>query len=680
VGKVSPLLASFAGGEQTEKISARSDISRYSIGCRLLSNFYIMPQGGVARRQGFKFASAAKFTNKDCRLIPFKFSTTQAYQIECGDQYFRFYRNNGQILNLGLPYEVATPYLEADIRNLKWSQSADVLYICNKKYRPKKLTRTGHTNWTLTDIVFTDGPYLDTNATTTTLTPSAVSGASINITASSIVGINGGVGFLTTDIGRLVRIKNGTNWGNAEISTRTSALIVTARVNSNFSATTANTTWALGLWSETTGWPAVCQFYEDRLWFGGSTNFPQTLVGSFSGAYENMSPTDLTGAVTADNALVYTISTDDVNSIEWLSAGKILAVLTNSGEFSVSASNLNEAITPTNIKITRETTRGAASVRPARIDSALLFWQRSGRKLREFVYSFQDDQFKAPDLTILAEHISRSGIKDMDYQQEPSSIAWACLNNGTLLALTYNREQEIIAWARQPITGLNAKVLSVACTPATDGTYDELWIVSSRSINGATATYIEYLTKEVEPADEDDKEDLYYVDCGLTYTGAPATVFSGMQHLAGEVVSALVDGAPIPNFTMPISGSFTLSTPATTVHVGLPYKSVLMTNALEAGGETGTSQGKLGRINKLLIKFYSTLGCKFGPGPDPKYLQEIIFRKPLDPMGVSPPLFTGDKRVEFMSNYETQRYVYVETEQPLPCTILGLAPEIVVYA
>jgi hypothetical protein len=705
-------------------MAARVDVSKYANGCFKLENFVVLPQGGISRRTGTYYVKPAKNSNKLARLIPFKFSVTQAYAIELGDTYMRFFKDHGQIITSGVAawvtataytvgdlvtnggttyycitahtssaafatdsakwyaqtgtiYEIPSPYTEAQLRKVRWAQSTDTVYMVHGSVRPKKLTRTTHTRWTLTDMNFVDGPYMDNNATATTLTPAATTGNGIVVTASSIVGINGGQGFLITDIGRGIRIKNGSTWGWGKIVGHSSTTSITVDIISAFAATSAINLWALGLWSDTTGWPQSVGFYEDRLWFGGTTNGPQTFSASISGAYETFSPTQKDATVIADSGLVYTISTDDVNDIKWFSAGKVLSILTGSAEFTVSASNLNEAITPTNIKVVRETNRGCNDTRPARIDSSVLFAQASGRKLREYAYSFQTDQFQAPDMTVLSERITRSGIVDMDYQQEPYSIVWVILNNGQLIALTYNREQEIVGWHRHPLGGTNAKAISICCIPAPDGTYNEVWLLVERTINGATVKSLEYLTPEVEYEVSTDKEKAFFVDCGLTYEGASTSTISGLNHLIGETVSILGNGAVQPDKVVSGGGTITLDYPVTKASIGLKYKSAMLSTRWEIGGNEGTAQGKTGRIHNLAIRFLDTLGCKYGPSASK--LEELQFRTPSMPMNQSPDLFTGDKTVSFPADYGTERQVYLETDQPYPCTVLGVMPAMVVY-
>ncbi len=224
MARVAVQLTNFTGGELSPRLDGRNDLAKYASGCSTLENLVVYPHGSAARRPGTTFVSEVKDSTKKTRLIPFEFSTTQTYMLEFGDQYIRFYKDNGQILSGGSAYEISTPYLEAELFDLKFAQSADVMYICHPNHEVEKLSRTGHTSWSLTDVDFLDGPYLDTNISTTTISMSAHTvGTGRTMTASAVTGINGGSGFLTTDVGRLVRFRD----GYGKITARTNTTVVT---------------------------------------------------------------------------------------------------------------------------------------------------------------------------------------------------------------------------------------------------------------------------------------------------------------------------------------------------------------------------------------------------------------------------------------------------------------------
>jgi len=448
MARVAAQLTNFTGGELSPRLDGRNDLAKYSSGCATLENLVIYPHGSAARRPGTNFVAAVKDSTKKTRLIPFEFSTTQTYMLEFGDQYIRFYKDNGQILSGGSAYEISTPYLEAELFDLKFAQSADIMYICHPNHEVEKLSRTGHTSWSLTDVDFTKGPFLDANTTTTTLTPSAAGTGSRTITASAVTGINGGSGFLATDVGRQIHF----NDGYGVITAITSTTVVTANITTAFANANAITNWFLGAFSDTTGHPSCVTFFEQRLVFAATLNNPQTVYFSKSGDYENMDA-NLGGTIADDDAIIYTIASNQVNAIRFMTATRTLIIGTAGGEFVVSGGGTDSAITPTNILIKKQSNHGAANIDAIAVGNATLFLQRARRKIRELAYNFDVDGYVAPDMTILAEHITEGGLTQVAYQQEPNQIVYATREDGELVGLTYQREQQVTAWHRHIFGG-----------------------------------------------------------------------------------------------------------------------------------------------------------------------------------------------------------------------------------
>ena len=672
MSRVSIIKTNFTAGELSKDLLGRVDIAKYNNGAETIENMIVEPHGGLRRRSGTRFVKEVKTSSLDTILQGFEFSTTQAYVIEFGNLYMRFFKDQGAVLEAdqtvsaatkanpcvltitGHPfangdqiyvsgvvgmtelngkyflvsnkatntvelqdidganinstafttygsagtaarvYTVTTTFVTADLPTLQFAQSADVLYVAHGDYAPKKISRTGHTAWTIVDIPFLDGPYLDENIVATTITPGATSGAGVTFTASAITGINGGTGFQTTDIGRLISIGHiaaawaattayaleaivrnsgniykcikagtsagsggpsgegdeivdsgatwkflrdgGIHWGYGTIASRSSTTIVTVDIVETLGGTTAESKWRIGAWSNTSGFPAAVAFYEQRLFWAGSSEQPQTLWGSKSGDYENHTPGTLD-----DDPVIYTLATDQVNRIRWLSPGKILAVGTVGGEFNVSGSTTSDPLTPTNVRVVREGTRGSSEHSPVRIDNVVLYIQRQKRKIREFVYSFEQDSFSSPDLTILSNQVGKGGIEEIVYQQEPSTVVWGRRNDGQLIGLTYMRDQQVIAWHRHKIAGKFAQTLwgivsSLSVIPATSSGEDEVWMIVKRTINGVTRRYIEFIEKRFDPEESMVKADAFYVDSGLSLN-TPITV-SGATAANPGVITA----------------------------------------------------------------------------------------------------------------------------------------------
>lgn len=685
----SPIQNNMNAGEISPLLEGRVDLRPYNNGLKRCLNFMPLAQGPITRRPGTMYVAAPKDQTKKARLQRFEYSTVQAYILEFGDLYIRFFRNEGRLENPpGTPIEVVSPYPEAEVFNVRGCQSADVLYLTHKTYLQRKLIRNSSISWTLSQITFKDGPYLAINTLATTLTLSGTTG-SITVTASAVTGINNNTGFQTTDIGRLIRWKDPAgNWTWLTITAWTSTTVVTATISgANASAGTATINWRLGVWSDTTGYPTCATFFGDRLYFGGATSYPDRMDGSNIGDYENFAPSNPAGTVSDSNAVSFTLNSTTVNAIYWMADNaQGLLVGTSGAEWVVTPSSLGEAITPTNISAKLQTRYGSKFVEPILTGKTVLFLQRAGRKIREYLYNWEDNGFAAPDVSILSEHITVGGVVQMAYQSEPQSIGYMVRADGTLLSLTYERAQEVYGWARQIMGGdpnldvfssgalVNtsySKVESVACIPASDGGSDEIWLLVSRNLNGTATKSIEYLTPFY--IDEDDVGERYFVDMGSIYDGSPTTTVTGLTWFPnGTILTVLADGATHPNVTV-TGGAITLQRTASIVHIGLGYDSDLWTQRINAGAASGTAQGKVKRIHKLVARFFQTLGLKYGPSEDK--LDTYTFRRTSDPMDAPPPYLDDDTRdILWKGGYERTGRIYIRQDQPLPMTLLSLMP------
>jgi hypothetical protein len=671
MARVSVQLTNFTAGELSPRLDGRNDLSKYPSGCKTLENFIVYPHGSAARRSGTQFISEVKTSANKTRLVPFEFSTTQTYILEFGNQYIRIYKDKGQVQNGGSAVEIATPYLTAELFDIKFAQSADVMYIVHPNHAARKLSRTSHINWTLTQIDFTKGPMQDPNTTTTTLNPGQTAvGTGVSLVASATTGINGGVGFASTDVGRFVFLHG----GYAKITGFTNTTNVTIEILTTLSASTATENWRLGAFSDTTGHPSTVTFFEQRLVFAGTTEQPQTVFFSKSGDYENMDA-NIGGTIADSDAIIYTIASNQVNAIRFMTATRTLIIGTAGGEFSVSGGGSDVAITPTNILIKKQSNHGAANLDALAVGNVTLFMQRARRKMRELAYNFDVDGYIAPDMTILAEHITEGGITQMAYQQEPNQIIWLVRGDGELVGFTYQREQQVTAWHRHIFGGAfgsgKAVCESVAVIP-TDDTEYEVYVIIKRTINGATKRYIEVLN--TFDFTNTDNTTFNFLDSQLDYNGSATTTISGLSHLEGQTVSILADGATHADKVVS-SGSITLDRSSTKVKVGLSYTSLLQTMRIDAGARDGTSQSKTKRIYEITIRLFESVGVEVGP--DLNNLERIPFRSSANAMnqGITP--FTGDKEVEFRGNYETDGFVFVRQTQPLPLTILSLYPRLV---
>lgn len=330
--------------------------------------------------------------------------------------------------------------------------------------------------------------------------------------------------------------------------------LATATVNSAFpdnatGNTKASTRWAFGAWSDVEGWPSRVSFFKERLTFGRS----QQVWMSVSGDYETFTAKDDGGVVTADMAISLTLQADQVNNIQWMAPSDALIVGTAGSEFAIQSVTTNQVFGPDNVTAPPVSAYGSRPMVPVRVGDAFIFTQKSGLIVRDIIYDSIYTKFKSFDQTIFADHITAGVVNQLAYQQDPYSIIWATKATGQLIAMTYSREQyespPYGGWHRHNIggsySGSNPIVESISTNPAPAGDRDELWMIVKRTINGSTKRYIEYI--EYERRYNDDPEDSFYVDCGLTLnntvnatlvpgTGATVQGTTGVTFTAGSAV------------------------------------------------------------------------------------------------------------------------------------------------
>lgn len=262
----------------------------------------------------------------------------------------------------------------------------------------------------------------------------------------------------------------------------------------------------------------------------------------------------------------------------------------------------------------------------------------------------------------------------MAFQQYPLPIAWMVRSDGQLVGCTLDRDQDVIGFHRHILGGAfgdgSAVVESVDVCPF--GSVEDVWVVVKRTINGQTKRYIEYMT---ELFDADDTVGCHFVDSGLQYSGSATTTLTGLGHLEGETVSVLVNGSPITDRVV-AGGSITVPE-ATTATVGFGYASTMKTLRIEAGGADGPAQGKKKRVHSLVVRLLNTVGLEYGPSEDDLY--EFDFHQGGDPMDSPIPLFTGDIKLDYHGDYETDGRVVIRQSAPIPMTIAGIMPRMVTY-
>ena len=660
MARSAPSFSSFSAGEISPLLEGRTGIEKYKEGLADLTNMIVMPTGGTKRRPGTEYLGEVKTSSVLSRLIPFQFKSTDTYILEFGNEIMRVYRNGAQVLNATAKTITAATKASPGVltSNSHGFSNGDEIFIASVG----GMTELNGRN------------YRVANSTTNTFTLTDLFGVAINTTSFTTY-TSGGTATEIFELAtpypeaklpdvRFVQSADTMYFVHPEYAIRT----LTRSDHNNWSFATPSISGSPSPALNTSGnYPSVVTFFEQRLVFANTAANPQTIWFSKNADYTNFT------AGTGDNdALIYTIASNTVDSIRYLSSTRVLAIGTTGGEFVLTSTN-DGPVTPTTTLIRKYSNYGTANVEPVQVADVTLFLQRGARKIREFKFvgDVNTSGYAAPDMTILAEHITQGGITAFAYQQEPESIVWALRSDGTLLGLTYRREEEVVGWHKHTIGGVfgtgQAIVESIAPLP-TDTGNDDLYLIVKRTINSQTKSYVEVL----KPFDFGSVTTAaFFVDSGLAYSGSAVTSLSGLYHLEGQSVAILANGATHPDETVS-GGGITLDYSSTTAAVGFSYTSEMQTMRIESGSEDGTSQGKPKRIHAVTLRLFETVGIEVGNSSSE--IDRIPFRDSSMAMDQGIPLFTGDKEIEFPGGFDNDDRIYVRQSQVLPMTVLAFYP------
>lgn len=646
--KVTLQQQNFTAGEMSPKLYGRTDIARYQNGAEAVRDLIVQVYGGVKRRPASLYVAPTKDAAARSRLIPFVKDADTAYVLEFGDTYMRVFKDGAQVESGGNPYEVVSPYTTAQVLEMDYTQGADTMFLFHGDVEPHRLVCAGDTSWTLEPVPFIETPFEEPGTfPAKTLTPSTATpyGAACNLSMSS-PGI-----FAGSLIGHFIKI----NGGILKIESVTDAENAVARIQQDLIGVTAASpnAWSLHApaWSASRGYPRTGTLYEQRLVVAGTPTFPQTIWGSVIGAY-----LDFALGTNDDDAFSFTIASDIASPIRYLAPNRLLQALASGGEFTIEG-GVEKPLAPTNARIKHRSNYGCAQVRPVRIRDTEMFVQRAGRKLRSFAYSIENDDWKAPDLSVLAEHLTEGGIVDMSWQQEPDSIIWLARADGGLVSVTLDRDQDVTGWSWHEEFSFDengtqrAWVESMTSVPA-DGS-DQLWLVVRRTVDGDTVRYVERMSEDTT------------CDCSVVASGAAATVWGGLDHLEGETVHVVGDGFYRGSYTV-TAGEVTLEREASEVVMGLNFRPRLKLLPPEIQTGMGASAGNAMRTSEVTVRFFETTGCEVNGS-------RVTFRRTgPDALDQPPELFTGVKRIENLGFERGESELEFVQPHPMPIHILSI--------
>ena len=640
------LQTNFTTGEIDPLLKSRIDIDQYYNSLEQARNVVIQPQGGITRRPGLQYVStipSAAAPQSGCRLVPFEFSTTQSYMLLFVHNRMYIYKDKVLQTNIngtGNDYLVTT-ITSAMISTIDYAQSADTLIVVQEDMAPKKITRGAtHTAWTIADITFEYIPKfafsLSTSNPAGTITPSAVDG-NITITASSSV-------FSSSNVDDYVEAVDGI--GRARITRFVSGTSVEAIVEIPFFNTSAiaNGSWLLEVdyvdaWSNTNGYPRTVTFHEGRLYFGGSKSRPNTIFASRVGRFFDFNP----GEALDDDAIEVTLNTGQVNAVTGLFSGRDLQIFTKGGEFFLPQSDL-DPITPSNVVIQGATKRGSKEgIKPVGAESGTMFIQRSGKSLREFLFSDVELSYISNNISLLSSHLLVTPT-DLALRKATSTDDGDLLlivnTDGSLATYSILRGQNVIA---PSLSSTDGEFINVSVD------VDTVYFVIKRTVNSNTVYY-------VETWNDDNTTDSSILFIGGTKPSS--TTLSGLSHLQGKTVKVIADDAMQNDKVVNGSGQITLdAVPTTYVEVGLNYTPTIKTMPVELKLPSGNTVGQKKRIVEASALLYLSQNLTLDA-------KEFPF--------TAASFFTGKKRRKPMLGYDREGQLTFSQSAPLFFTLLGV--------
>jgi hypothetical protein len=669
---VSRTQRSFTAGEIAPDLYGRADLVSFSKGLATCRNAYVRKYGGVVNRQGSKFIAAVKDSNERAYLAKAIFSNEVTFIIEIGNLYFRFFAQGAVV---GAPYELVTPYAQAHLSALKFSQSEDVITITHASYQPRELRRVTDTNWTLT--VVTTAPQISAPAG---LAWTAGSGSAFSyryqVTAvrSDDYEESLPAAAVTHSCNQpTVSTPNALSWSAVAGACEYNVYLSRDGNAFGFIGTTTSTTFndigfmprldepppsARSLFTSAGNYPKTSGYIQQRRGFAATTTEPKKTWLSRTGRELNYA---VSSPLQDDDAVTFEIKANQLHEVRHILEIAERPLIGTSGGWWFLRGDETGSVVPTLVDPRRLTAHGPAAQPPCIIGDGMIYLQDRGKVLRDLRLA---EGVVNEDLTLLVPHLMRQySIERFDYAALPDSILWAVRSDGTLLSLTYNPEQQITGWGRHD-TGDGDLYEDVVVVP--EGHEDAVYVLVKRSLPGRLSRTIERFTSRDFTAIA---TDAIFLDSYLTYNGVPADEISGLGHLEGEDVGVLADGNALTGFTVS-GGALSPALPfeASVVHVGLPITTDIETLDLDlAELELRDKKKKLGSVSLLV---HSSRGIFAGPDADHLYEYQADFTDYDAPPG----LLTGIVEIPIKAEWLAGGRILIRQTDPLPLTILAIVP------
>ena len=415
-----------------------------------------------------------------------------------------------------LIYEIVTPYPTADLRELDYVQSADVMTLTHPSYAPRELTRTGNDSWTLSTITFAPEQGAPTSVG---VTPAVAGGYIYNYAVTAVASgtLEESVAAFGSTYTGVEVPDNTVTWaaaagaGSYNVYRATNGVygfvgraIGTSFWDDNMASDSGDTPpTSSNPFSGVDTYPSTSGFFQQRRLFGNSNTYRQRVWMTQTANFYNFSTSS---PARDDDPIIVTIAALRVNAIRHFIPLSDLVILTSGGEWLVQG--VDDVITPSGVQITPQSYYGSTRLKPIVAGDVAIFLQ-PGNIVRDLGYTFASDAYAGNDISILARHLFDDvNIDAWDFAPSPYSLLWAVRDDGVALAQTYVREQEIFGWTRHTTDGDFKDVTSVR-----EGDVDAVYFIVSRQVGGRAVRYIERMH---ERDFYDDVQDAFFVDSGVT--------------------------------------------------------------------------------------------------------------------------------------------------------------------
>lgn len=525
---------------------------------------YIASVGGTTRLNGRFYLVAGATANT------FTLTTITGTAIDTTS--YGTYTSGGTVSRV---YEITTIYEEVDIPYLQFAQNADTMYISHINYPPGKLTRSGHTSWTLNNayartadpfVGSTDNINAATQANPCQLTTTAAHGLAVG----DIISI--------ASVGGMTQL-NGNYYKVGTVPTTTTLTLQTiAGVNVDSTGYSAYTVG--GVITASDKFPRAVSFLDTgRLMFGGTKTNPETIFASKAPSSGTTAFDNFTTGSGATDAVIFTLAPvhGKVDSIQWLAnTAKSVVVGTFGSLRRVYGATEQEALSPTSVTAKSVNAFGCALTLPVSNGDSLFYIQRGNKRLRSMEFDIQIDGYTTADRNLVAEHLTQNGITQIVEQQGFPDIIWCVRNDGRLVGLTYKEKEDISGWHRHYLGGSHVdsnsvtqtfgKVISIGIMARSSAEGDQLWMLVERKIGADTIRSIEYFTDQVQyPV----RQDFYTGDEDEDNESFRDALFEAQKDAVHLDMSVTFDGSDVATMTMtPGAGATVAGTTGVTFTAG----------------------------------------------------------------------------------------------------------------